>query len=81
MMESDAADQWEIIEFPAILPSGKPLWPGYWPLPELEQIKASISPGKWSAEYMQNPTGEGASIINQSGLKFGIAKVHHRSNI
>jgi hypothetical protein len=69
MMESDAADQWEIIEFPAILPSGKPLWPGYWPLPELEQIKASISPGKWSAEYMQNPTGEGASIINREWFK------------
>ncbi len=24
------ADQWEVIEFPAILPSGKPTWPGYW---------------------------------------------------
>ena len=24
------ADQWEVLEFPAILPSGKPLWPGYW---------------------------------------------------
>ena len=26
------ADQWEIIEFPAIMPSGKPVWPGYWKL-------------------------------------------------
>ena len=23
------ADQWELIEFPAIMPSGKPVWPKY----------------------------------------------------
>jgi len=69
MMESEGADQWEIIELPAILPSGKSLWPGYWPLAELEQIKASISPSKWAAEYLQNPTGEGASIINREWFK------------
>jgi hypothetical protein len=30
------ADKWEVIEFPAILPSGKPLWPEYWNLKDLE---------------------------------------------
>ena len=69
MMETEAADQWEIIELPAILPSGKPLWESYWPLNELEKIKASISPSKWAAEYLQNPTGEGASIINKDWFK------------
>ena len=69
MMESDEADQWEIIELPAILPSGKSLWPDYWPKAELEKIKASISPSKWAAEYMQNPTGEGASIISRDWFK------------
>ena len=24
------SDQWELIEFPAILPSNKPVWPEYW---------------------------------------------------
>tara|TARA_R110002020_G_scaffold13240_2_gene47755 strand:+ start:702 stop:2207 length:1506 start_codon:yes stop_codon:yes gene_type:complete len=65
MMEEEGADQWEIIELPAILPSGKSLWPEYWPLKELEAIRASISPSKWAAEYMQNPTGEGAAIISR----------------
>ena len=37
------ADQWEVIEFPAILPSGKPVWPGYWKIEELEAVKASVS--------------------------------------
>ena len=26
------SDQWEVIEFPAIMPSGKPVWPEYWAL-------------------------------------------------
>jgi hypothetical protein len=29
---SHHADRWEVIEFPAILPSGKPLWPEFWKL-------------------------------------------------
>jgi hypothetical protein len=32
------ADQWEVIEFPAILPTGKPLWPEYWNLKDLESV-------------------------------------------
>ena len=36
------ADKWEIVEFPAIMPSGDPLWPEYWTLDELEGVKASI---------------------------------------
>ena len=26
----DKADKWDIVEFPAIMPSGKPVWPEYW---------------------------------------------------
>jgi len=63
MAQDPGADQWELIEFPAILPSGKPLWDNFWKLEELESIKASVSPGKWAAQYMQRPTGEGISII------------------
>ena len=63
MAQEKGADQWEVIEFPAILPSGKPLWKEFWKLEELESIKASVSPSKWAAQYMQRPTGEGISII------------------
>lgn len=28
--EKDGVNEWEVIEFPAILPSGTPLWPGFW---------------------------------------------------
>jgi hypothetical protein len=35
-------DEWEIIELPALLPSGKPLWPEFWKQEELEAIRAEI---------------------------------------
>ena len=59
------ADQWEVIEFPAIMPSGKPVWPEYWKLAELESVKASVAIGKWNAQYQQNPTAEEGSIIKR----------------
>jgi len=59
------ADQWEIVEFPAILDSGAPLWPEYWKLDELEKIRASIGMAKWQAQYMQQPTSDTASIIKR----------------
>ena len=51
MAQDEGADQWKIIEFPAILPGGKPLWESFWKLEELEGIKASVSPSKWAAQY------------------------------
>ena len=63
------ADQWELIEFPAIMPSGKPVWPEYWKLDELETVKASLSLGKWNAQWMQNPTSEEGAIIKREWWK------------
>ena len=63
------SDKWEIIEFPAILPSNKPVWPEYWKKEELEGVKASISVGKWNAQWMQNPTAEEGAIIKREWWK------------
>ena len=63
------SDKWEIIEFPAILPSDKPVWPEYWKKEELEGVKASISVGKWNAQWMQNPTAEEGAIIKREWWK------------
>jgi predicted phage terminase large subunit-like protein len=62
-------DQWEVIEFPAIMPSGEPVWPEYWKKEELEGVKASLSVGKWNAQWMQNPTSEEGSIIKREWWK------------
>jgi predicted phage terminase large subunit-like protein len=63
------ADQWELIEFPAIMPSGQPVWPEYWNAEELETVKASLSAGKWNAQWMQNPTSEEGAIIKREWWK------------
>ena len=58
-------DEWEVIEFPALMPSGTPLWPEFWSQKELEAIKAEIPVSKWEAQYQQNPTSEGGAIIKR----------------
>lgn len=63
------ADKWEVIEFPAIMPSGEPLWPEYWKLEELEGVKASISLQKWQAQYMQAPVSDSSAIIKRTWWK------------
>ena len=65
----DGTDSWEVIEFPAILPSGKPLWPGFWKKEELEAIKAELPVPKWEAQYQQNPTSEEGAIIKRDQWK------------
>ena len=68
-IERGGSDEWEIIELPAILPSGKPLWPGFWPQDQLEALKAELPVGKWSAQYQQDPTSEEGAIIKREWWK------------
>lgn len=63
MTKNPDADQWEVIEFPAILPSGKSLWPEFWPIEQLLAKKAGMSPWYWDAQYMQNPTTREGALI------------------
>lgn len=64
------ADQWEVVELPAILHEGseneKSLWPEQWPLPELKAKKANLDPRFWNAQYMQQPTSDSAAIISRA---------------
>ena len=58
-------EDWEVIEFPAILPSGKPTWPEFWPLKELEALKEELPNSKWMAQYQQQPTSDTSAIIKR----------------
>lgn len=62
-------DEWEVIEFPALLPSGSPLWPEFWPLEELSVLKEELPNSKWMAQYQQNPTGDQSAIVKREWWK------------
>jgi predicted phage terminase large subunit-like protein len=58
-------DEWEVIEFPALLPSGNPLWPEFWSLKELAALKEELPNSKWQAQYQQNPVSEASAIVKR----------------
>ena len=58
-------EEWEIIEFPAILPSGNSLWPEFWPINELLALKTELPLSKWNAQYMQTPTSEEGAMVKR----------------
>jgi len=79
MANNEDADQYEVVEFPAILDvvvkdangqeTGevvqRPLWPEFFDMPALLRTKASMPVFQWNAQYQQNPTGEEAAIIKR----------------
>ena len=62
-------DEWRVIEFPAILPSGKALWPEFWSLDELEALRTELPAGKWNAQYQQQPTSDVSAIVKREWWK------------
>lgn len=73
-IKRDGTDEWEIIELPAILPSGLPLWPEFWPLDQLEKIKAELPASKWNAQYQQDPTSDEGALVKREWWKIWEAR-------
>ena len=69
MQGQPRSDHWEVLEFPAILPSGRPLWPEYWNLMELEKVRSAIGQRKWNAQWQQTPTAEEGAILKREWWK------------
>jgi predicted phage terminase large subunit-like protein len=65
MVKNDEVDDWEVVEFPAILDSGEALWPEFWPVEELLAKKAALDIRYWNAQYMQNPVSEEGALIKR----------------
>lgn len=66
--EEPGADQWQVIQFPAIADEpgpmdprqpGEALWPEQYSLEDLQRIKASIGAYDWAALYQQQPRAGG----------------------
>ena len=69
MIKNDDVDQWEVVEFPAILEdkigNEVPLWPEFWSIEELQARRAAIDVRYWNAQYLQNPTSEEGALIKR----------------
>jgi predicted phage terminase large subunit-like protein len=74
MTKNNLSDQYEIVEFPAILdvvdkktnePVQKPLWPEFFDLEALLRTKASMPVFQWNAQYQQEPTAEEAALVKR----------------
>ena len=59
------SDQWEIVEFPAIMPSDKPLWPEFWSTDDLLKVKSALPVAKWNAQWQQQPTAAEGAIVKR----------------
>tara|TARA_R110000782_G_scaffold5313_2_gene18324 strand:- start:546 stop:1373 length:828 start_codon:yes stop_codon:yes gene_type:complete len=66
--KSDAADKWEVVEFPAVI-NDKPMWGNFWDMKGLDSVKASIPITKWNAQWMQNPVAEEGALIKREWWK------------
>jgi predicted phage terminase large subunit-like protein len=64
-----SGEEWEVINFPAILPDDQPLWPQFWKLSELLALKNELPNAKWMAQYMQEPTSDVSAIIKREWWK------------
>jgi predicted phage terminase large subunit-like protein len=64
-VKKEGAGEWEVIELPAIMPSGEPLWPEFWSIDELQRLKVELPISKWSAQYQQDPTSEEGALIKR----------------
>ena len=74
MGQNERSDQYEVVEFPAILEIKdeddekfieKPLWPEFFDLEALLRTKASMPAFQWNSQYQQQPTAEEASIVKR----------------
>ena len=73
MIKNDEVDQWEVVEFPAIIEDKqgnmKPLWSEFWSLEELLSKKAALDVRYWNSQYMQNPVSEEGALIKREWWK------------
>lgn len=67
--KNEESDQWDYIEFPAIMHEGtdneKSLWPEQWTLDALKRTRASMPQFQWQAQYQQAPTSQQGALIKK----------------
>ena len=66
--QADGGDKWELISLPAIADSSA-LWPEWYPMERLEQIRSVLPARDWNSLYQQNPIPDDGEFFK--GAWFG----------
>jgi len=53
--QETGGDEWDVLSLPAINTKGEALWPEWYALDRLEQIRSVLPARDWNALYQQNP--------------------------
>lgn len=53
--QKQGGDKWEVLSLPAIDSAGAALWPEWYPIERLEQIRSVLPARDWNSLYQQNP--------------------------
>jgi len=73
MTMNPQSDQFEVVEFPAILNENtddeKALWSEFFDLKTLKRTRNSMPAYQWNAQYQQNPTGENSTLVNRKDFR------------
>ncbi len=81
VQQAAGADQWHVVELPAISADGQALWPDAFPLSSLERIRRNSQPRFWSALYQQHPTPEEGDYFKRDWLKTGESPDRERMRV
>jgi predicted phage terminase large subunit-like protein len=69
----DGADQWEVLDLPAINDEGEALWPAKYPIETLQNIKKALTTKggsrEWESLYQQNPTVDEGTFFKREWFK------------
>lgn len=59
-------ERWTIVDMPAINDAGEALWPGWFGLDTLNEIKQDIGSRAWNALYQQRPTADEGGMFKRA---------------
>lgn len=67
--QAKGGEKWDVLSLPAITADGA-LWPEWYSLERLSEIKNVIGPRDWSALYQQSPTPDGGGAFKREWMRY-----------
>lgn len=68
--QKHGGDQWEILSLSAVDKQGQALWPAWYPIERLSQIKGVIGPRDWNSLYQQDPVPDTGDYFKKDWFRY-----------